>query len=134
LQKDIFQDILIEGWRSYAKFNSNASFGTWIYRIALNVIFMHYRKYNNRPKNISLNEDINIVEEKVQLSPHAELLRKIISTLAAVDKSIITAHLDSYNNHEIAEILGISVSNVGVKLHRIKNLIKSKIEEGNYGH
>ena len=71
--------------------------------------------------------DVPLKEEK-QLSPQAQQLRKLILGLPKMDKIIITMHLDTYSNEEIAEMIGLTKNHVSVKLHRIKNHIKSTLK------
>lgn len=120
-KKDLFQEILLQAWKSFPKFKGASSFSTWLYRVALNTVFT-YKKTKKRTI-VTDNEilpDVNTVEIKEE--PH-ELLYQLIRQLDEVDRTIMTLHLDSYKNKEIAEILGMKVNHVNVKLHRLKTQI-----------
>lgn len=128
-RQDLIQEIMIQIWRSFTKYNNQFKISTWVYRISLNVAISFYRKNENRKRNnISLNEDISQIpednksEEEVQLN----LLLHFISELKEIDKALIILYLEDKSYPEIADILGISVSNVGTKIGRIKKSLKQR--------
>lgn len=125
LRADVYQDIVLEAWRSYPKFRREASFGTWVYRIALNVIYLYYRNRQKKQSPETMMPPAPTTTEGI--SPQAARLRQAIQRLPDIEKSMITAHLDDYSNQEISDIFGISVNYVRVKLHRIKAQLKAEL-------
>ncbi len=116
-REDLKQEVLLQAWKSYKNFRGEAKFSTWLYRVALNTVLSWRRKQR---LEFTSNMPRHIAEQPDTLSDEAELLWRAIKSLEDIDRSLISMHLDGYSNEEIADILGISVNNTGVKLHRIK--------------
>jgi RNA polymerase sigma-70 factor (ECF subfamily) len=118
-RKDLYQEIIYQGWRSYKNFKGDSKFSTWLYRIGLNVSLTFLSRQKKRIELIEI-LPVNLVAEPNELSEQSEKLQRAIKTLAEIDRGLIMLHLDGYSNTEISEIAGISKVNTGVKLHRIK--------------
>jgi RNA polymerase sigma-70 factor, ECF subfamily len=123
--KDIAQETFVVVWQQLPKFRSESSVGTWIYRIASNNCLRQMRK-DKKKSNTELPAEI---EEKVDGENHekVELLYKYIGELAELDRIIISLELEDVRQSEIASIVGISESNVRVRIHRIKEKLSQKI-------
>jgi len=127
---DLFQEITLQAWRSIPSFQQKSSVSTWLYRISFNtaITWSHKaRKHRNTDEMIENIEQV-LVEKEVA-SPDDERLNwlyKEISYLDEVDRSITLLLLEGSSYKEIAVILGISESNVGVKVHRIKKALTLK--------
>ena len=126
---DLSQEISIHLWHAFPKYDENQKFSTWMYRIALNVAISHYRK--NRTKgNFFTRYDENIHNIPASGGENNEnrlaLLEKFISELKELEKALMLLYLDKKKHEEIAEILGISTSNVGTKIARIKQTLKQR--------
>lgn len=131
-KKDLFQEILLQGWKSFSRFEERSRFSTWLYRVALNTVFTFQKaKKRKIPTSAELPPDINTTEIKEE--PH-ELLYQLIRQLDKVDRTIMTLHLDSYKNKEIAEILGMNTNHVNVKIHRLKNQIIESYKKVTHGY
>ncbi len=125
-KEDLFQDILLQLWRSYPSFKGQCQLSTWIYRVALNTAISAVRKEKRRLPAQSLSavsfqladDGSAIVED--EKAEKLQLLHRAIARLNKIEKAIVMLYLDDYSYEEIAEVVGISESNVGVKLHRIK--------------
>lgn len=128
---DLYQDVILNLWRAFPKFRSECKISTWIYRIALNTCISFFRKEKNIPEFVSLTGELNWIAE--EHDPIHEMLRQLyrmINQLGQLDKSIILLYLEEKSYDEIAEITGLTVTNVATKLSRIKNkLRKMKNEE-----
>ena len=128
-RKDLFQEILIQLWRSYPSFRGDAKFTTWMYQVGFNVAIQHLRIRKRRPHHESLNAqhadhvehpiDSNDIEIKIME------LDKAIRQLNPIDAAIILLYLEEKSQVEIAEIMGIKPNNVGVKVSRIKAKLKA---------
>jgi RNA polymerase sigma factor (sigma-70 family) len=121
-RKDLFQEIIFQVWRSLKNFRHESSITTWMYRIALNTAITHVKK-EKRSWTLPLSlkgidiPDINDSEQKEELISQ---LFMAIDKLDRIEKSLILLYLEEKSYEEISEITGLSKSNVGVKLSRIK--------------
>ncbi|WP_185731478.1 RNA polymerase sigma factor [Larkinella rosea] len=123
-RKDLFQEIVLQLWKSYPTFNYQSKVTTWLYRVALNTVFARIRKEKSRPRNEPLSEQIDQIpsadSDNVESSATQELYRAI-SQLSDEDKAIILLHLDEHSNDEIATMMSMSRTNVSTRMSRIKN-------------
>ncbi len=120
--KDLVQEITLQLWKSFSEYNPKYAISTWIYRIALNVSISFYRKEKSRNKihrEFSSQPHILFWDENIY-DEQFKLLYRFIEQLKTFEKAVIVLFLEGKRNQEIAEILGISVSNVSTKLNRIK--------------
>ena len=129
---DLFQDVLINIWKSIHTFEGRSSINTWIYRIALNTAISHLRKEKKQIQIVEITEEFNRLSDGNKPDERLEALYEAIEKLNEIDKSIIFLYLDNKNHKEIAEILGFSVSNVGTRIQRIKVKLKNIINNSNY--
>lgn len=132
-QNDLYQEIAFQVWLSIPSFKKEAKVSTWIYKVALNTSLVWHR---SQKKHIMLrksmipvlehNEPSKNPSDSVEHNEKLEWLYKEIRALPTIDKSLVLLFLDDLSYQEMADILGITVSNVGVKLNRIKkHLMKS---------
>lgn len=129
-RNDLFQDISIQLWKSIPNFKRNSKESTWVFRVALNTAAVWKRKeYKHRDRTQS-QEDFETVfkEEKSKRNDQLEWLYIEIRKLDPIHRSLILLALEGYSYQEIAEQLGITESNVGVKLNRIKKELTKKAE------
>lgn len=133
-RKDLFQEIVLQLWRAFPKYNPQFAITTWLYRIALNVSISYYRQSKNKKiQTVSDNEYILEIAETPDLdNPKNEQLKQLhqfISELKELDKALILLYLEGNKQDAIAEILGISKTNVATKIGRIKEQLKRRFEE-----
>jgi RNA polymerase sigma-70 factor (ECF subfamily) len=129
-RQDLMQEMMIQIWQSIHKYNDQFKISTWLYRISLNVAISFYRKSSTRSKKYTeLTEQLieTPVEDKSENERQLYLLEQFISQLKEIDKALMTLYLEDKSHTEIAEILGMSVSNVGTKIGRIKVKLKTQI-------
>ncbi|MFT4786160.1 MAG: RNA polymerase sigma factor (sigma-70 family) [Cyclobacteriaceae bacterium] len=135
-RKDLIQDIIIQLWLSFEKYDPTYKLSTWIYRISLNVAISSYRKFETQKKHIDHVSE-SVLEhtpqpEHVSSYPEAERLWKFVSQLDDLNKALMILYLEGHSHDEIAVILYISKSNVGTKINRIKDQIKKELTNSNY--
>ncbi|WP_394992703.1 RNA polymerase sigma factor [Emticicia sp.] len=122
-KKDLFQEIILQLWRAYPSFRSESMNTSWMYRVALNTAISNFRKESKKPDRKSISDaefqipDMNFYTDE---NENMNLLNQAIEKLSEIEKAIIMLYLEEKNYNEIAEIIGISHSNVGVRLNRIK--------------
>ncbi|MEJ8842449.1 sigma-70 family RNA polymerase sigma factor [Lacibacter sp. H375] len=126
-QEDLFQEIVYQLWKAYPGFKGEAKLSTWMYRIALNTAIAAYRK----PKvDITYPEEIpDHVHYAAELnsSENEERLFRALRILTDAEKAVISLYLEDYSYQEIAGITGLTESNVGVRLNRIKSKLKERL-------
>ena len=127
-ERDLFQEILCQAWRSFPHFKGNSKFSTWLYRVALNTVLT----FKRRPQVVIPPEDLSQLKyatgERHHANEEIEALYLAIRELNEIDRMIISLHLDGYLNEEIAEIAGLTKNNTAVKLHRIKETLVNRLK------
>jgi RNA polymerase sigma factor (sigma-70 family) len=127
-RKDLFQEIVLQVWKSLGSFRQESTIGTWMYRIALNTAITHFRKEKRLGGKVSLSDiDIPDLNDSSEKEDQLKELFKAIEDLDRIDKSIILLYLEEKNYEEISEITGLTRTNVGVRLNRIKIKLSNKI-------
>ncbi len=133
-RKDLFQEVVLQLWKSFPSFKRQSAYSTWIYRISLNTAISNFRK-ESKHGGLSLTTLAFQIPDMYGGEDEKEKrtsLHQAIDKLTEIEKAIIMLYLDEKTYEEISEIIGISNSNVGVRLNRIKNkltkLIKTSYE------
>ncbi len=135
-RKDLEQEIIIQLWNSFDNYNSDYKYSTWMYRIALNVAISFYRKekkrlvksdFYNEESIFKIEEDTN--NEQTELDYHLKLLQEFIHNLNELNKALMLLYLEEKSYGEIAEILGITKTNVATKISRIKLKLKKEFQK-----
>ena len=129
-RKDLQQEILLQLWNSFSKFDGRAKLSTWIYRIALNTAISYYRN-DSKHRDKKINIDTSIISfSSFEYVPEQDediaMLYQFIENLNKMDKALILLYLDDNKYKDIAEILGISETNVATKISRIKKALKEQ--------
>ncbi|GHN01598.1 DNA-directed RNA polymerase sigma-70 factor [Cytophagales bacterium WSM2-2] len=130
-QKDAFQDIVLQLWKSFETFRGESEISTWIYRVSLNTILSKVRKERRQITT----EAIGVSELSVSTTMadgDRELLHIVIQSLKDLDKAIVILYLEGYKNKEISQILDITASNVGTRLNRVRAELKAKFKSPHY--
>lgn len=120
--KDLFQEIVLQLWKSFPSFKKESKESTWIYRVALNTAITNFRKEIKKPGFSPLDEDqFQIPDISSNEGELLDRLMNAINHLTGVEKAIALLYLEDKSYDEMASVLGMSNSNIGVRLHRIKN-------------
>lgn len=133
-QDDLFQEILLQVWSSIPAFRGHAKVSTWVYRVALNTAFAWKRadkKHRRRQPLIAANETRDLSSERPDAQRNREILNALyaeIRKLPKVESSLVLLYLDGLSYREMADVLGISETNVGVKLNRTKKRLAESLK------
>lgn len=130
-RQDLFQEIVLQLWRAFPTFRHQADAGTWLYRIAVNTAISDYRKTNRTLPTTPfshLPSALPDLEADESLPTELVQLYEAIDQLTPIEKALVLLYLDDKRYDEIATIMGISVSNVGVKLNRIKTKLERIVQ------
>ena len=119
--EEYYQEVVCNLWQSFDKFEGRSKYSTWIYRVALYTCISFIRR--KEPATITLSFDLSADEDSA-LKEQLEELHSVINRLGHIDRALIMLWLEGYSYEEIAEVTGITQSNVAVKLMRAKNKIK----------
>lgn len=122
-QEDLFQEIVLQLWKSFPKFRNDAKVSTWMYRIALNTAMTTFRK--NRVALEFTGTIPNEPDPGPVLSENEERMFEALRKLSEAERALVALFFDGYSHHEIGELLGITENNVGVKISRIKDKLKN---------
>jgi len=136
-RKDLYQEILINVWKSLESFRNDSSINTWIYRVAVNTALSFRGKsckqmnlvVDATTQNIStLDDDLEAEQQRLK-EQRLEKLQNELNTLSIIDKALVSLMLEGLSMKEISDIIGITEPNVKVKIHRIKSLLKTKLNK-----
>ena len=120
---DLVQEVLVNLWKGFHKFEGWSDIRTWVYRVSLNTCISSTRKKSL--KTIPLTMDIDLFDENDADNRQVNLLHSRISRLQPFDRAIVLLWLENLSYEEIGQIVGISTKNVSVRLLRIKEQLKS---------
>ncbi|HTL08495.1 MAG TPA: RNA polymerase sigma factor, partial [Chitinophagaceae bacterium] len=126
-KKDMYQEILLQAWKSLHSFKGASKFSTWLYRLCINTLLTQKRKKTL----VDYTDSLNVYEhatETSMLADRAGSLRWAIRKLPEIERAIVSMHLEGYENSEIAAMTGISNNNVAVKLHRSKQRLQELLK------
>ncbi len=130
---DLAQEIAAQLWRAWPKYDPSRNVTTWMYSIALNVAISYVRSNSLRLRHdaVPLDEQLHDIADANGTDPEAEqqlrLLRHFIALQPPLDRALLLLYLDECGQREIAEILGISESNVSTKIGRLKQRIRNEL-------
>lgn len=134
-KEDLYQEIVIQLWKSFNSFRGESKFSTWMYRIALNTAISDLRK-QNRKVELQFPEFIPREEADHSDQTKEEQLKQLYSAIAKlseVEKAIVMLYLEDKSYEEMEEILGISNGNLRVKMNRVKDKLRTMTKEEAYG-
>ena len=135
-RRDLHQEILLKVWKNLPSFNGSAALGTWIYRVAVNTSIDWLRRSRRDRRRMVARpvDDLEVPDATQDTESRAvgrEDLRRLlelISELSFVDRTLISLYLEGLGYDEIAEVMGISAGNVGVRIHRVRTRLRNRYE------
>lgn len=125
---DLYQEVVCNLWKGFPKFRNECSMSTWMYRIALNTCITGMRKELRRPQHVPILELKESLIEPESMEENIREMYKLIYQLKTLERAIILLYLEEKSYQEIADITGLTLSNVAVKLKRIKEKLKKMSE------
>ncbi len=130
-EQDLFQEIVLQLWRSYDTFKGNSKISTWMYRVALNTAITIFRKKTKSPQTDELKDfhHEDFLEDDDEKQMQITLLYKVVKMLPKVERAIVMMYLDDQPYREISETLGITEVNARVKMNRLKKTLKELMEK-----
>lgn len=123
-QEDLFQEIVYQLWKAYPSFRGESKISSWMYRISLNTAIAIYRKRKLPVDYVDKMPEQMHSDMGEQVSENEERLFRALRTLNDTEKALISLFLEGFTYQEIAAITGVTESNTGVRLNRIKNKLK----------
>lgn len=132
-REDLAQEIAVQLWRAFAKYDDARSFSTWMYRVALNVGISHLRERSrferhHEPLAMALHDGADAGSEP-DADLHLRELHRCIARLDALNRALLILYLDERSQRDIAEILGISETNVATRIGRLKERLRNDMSE-----
>lgn len=129
---DLAQEITAQLWRAFPGYDPQRSFSTWMYRIALNVAISHVRSATHINRHaVPLDEDLHDIADENGVDHEADqqvrALHRFIAQLDTLNRALLLLYLEDQSYREIADILGISETNVATKISRLKQRIRNEI-------
>jgi RNA polymerase sigma factor (sigma-70 family) len=128
-REDLFQEIVYQLWKSFDSFNNASAISTWMYRVAMNTAIYFLRKSQRRPPVESMRKELLEFPEPDDgdMDEEFAILHEHIKGLNLLEKGIVMLYLEGRSYDEIAGLIGISPSNVGTRLSRIRERLKKEI-------
>ena len=136
-RRDLLQDIHLELWRSLESFDGRCGLRTWVYRVAHNVSASHITRQRRVASRLVDLEVLDVEPAPIDEETHAgyrhsaQKLLDLIHQLRPTDREIVLLYLEGETAAQIADVTGLSASNIGTKIHRIKKLLQQQYVEGN---
>lgn len=130
-RRDLMQEMAIQLWRSFDRFDERAAMSTWTYRVAMNVAISHRRREGRRIRDaLPLEFAFQVADEAFDGdTEQSRQLRALIDGLDEMNRALVLFYLEGFDHSEIADLLGATVSNVGTRLNRIKTQLQSRAKE-----
>jgi RNA polymerase sigma factor (sigma-70 family) len=124
-KEDLFQEITLQAWKAVGNFRGDAQFSTWLYRVALNTAITFFKK-EKRQLTTSAEYLPDTTEEQNPVEEQVQAMYKAIGNLSKIDKALVMLYLEDYSYKEMAEVLGMTVNNIGVKMNRVKTRLREE--------
>lgn len=123
-QQDLVQEITVQLWKAFPKYDSNRVFSTWMYQVALNTAISWSRKAQVRNRHIATIENLDDVPAEGQNHLDSQALYHLIHSLDELSRALLMLYIEERSHAEIGEILGISPNNVATKISRLKERLR----------
>lgn len=130
-QNDLYQEIVFQLWKAFGSFRNESKVSTWLYRVAMNTAITRLRKEKRQAPQIPISQAVLNRTENTdsEFEERLAMLYQHIERLNNLEKGLILLFLEDKSYEEMAEITGLTVSNVGTRLSRIKQKLKTQVSE-----
>ncbi|HKQ57315.1 MAG TPA: RNA polymerase sigma factor [Candidatus Eisenbacteria bacterium] len=130
---DLIQEMTVQLWRSFDRFDGRAKFSTWMYRIAMNVAISFHRSERRRIRDAVPIDTagLDLAAADRVMDEAGEDLRTLLRRMEAWDemsRALVLLHLEGYRHEEIGQIIGVSTANVATRLHRIRERLQRELD------
>jgi len=131
---DLTQEIATQLWRAFATYDGQRQFSTWMYRIALNVAISFVRRSSQHERHTEAldeaqHDTVGASGAEPQIDEQVRLLHRCIDALDPLNRALLLLYLDERSQRDIADILGISETNVATKIGRLKQRLRSEMAD-----
>ena len=122
---DLFQETVLNLWKSFPRYRGDSTLNTWVYRIAMNTCITFLRRSSSRPQTVPITAQVaSSLETDEETASRLRDLYRLINQLGKLERALILLWLEERSYQEMADILGLSKANVAVKLTRIREKLK----------
>jgi RNA polymerase sigma factor (sigma-70 family) len=126
-REDLYQEILYRLWKSFDSFEGRSGIGTWMYRVAMNTAIHFLKQQKRRPRVTGLPAENLACDDDASVEERFAVMHQHIGRLGLLDKGIVMLYFEGKSYEEIATIMGLSPSNVGTRLSRIRDKLKKQV-------
>ena len=132
-RQDLIQEIVIQLWQSFGRFDDRSRFSTWMYRVAMNVAISYYRYESRRRRDTVSIESPGLVVAITdpglgEAGDELRILHQMIARLDELDRALMILYLDGYSHSEISDVIGITATNVATRINRIKQRLRTEYD------
>lgn len=133
-REDLFQEIILQLWKSYDNFKGNSEFSTWMYRVALNTAIVYLKKEKRKTPTIEFENSMDFISDEYSHEKENQLkyFYKAVQELNSIEKALIFLFLEGQSHKDIGKNLGLSEVNARVKLNRTKEKLQKIIQARGY--
>jgi RNA polymerase sigma-70 factor (ECF subfamily) len=134
-QQDLYQEIVVQLWKNFEKFEGRSSFSTWMYRVALNTAISNYRLQKRLLSATTITDQVINLPDRPSEQQEEQLqqLYSAIRQLSDLERAIVLLYLEDHSYKEMEEILGIKEGALRVKMNRLKEKIRQRLNDTVYG-
>lgn len=133
-REDLFQEIVLQLWKSYGSFRGESQVSTWMYRVAVNTALTFFKREKKKPDNARMHPEMDVKDdiEESHRETQLDYFYKAVQQLNQVEKALIFLFLEGQSHKEIGSNLGITAVNARVKLNRTKDKLQEIIKKQGY--
>ncbi|MBV8519654.1 MAG: RNA polymerase sigma factor [Acidobacteria bacterium] len=138
-RRDLAQEIVVQLWRSFPRYDERFKFSTWMYRIAMNVAISSLRGSSRGARQTVPLDDVELIDFAAadrlmgEAGDGVRVLQRLVAKLDELSRALLVLYIEGYSHAESAEILGITATNAATRINRVKNKLKEEMEGDAHG-